>query len=142
MTDELQNNVAAALGQAVAILVLEDRSDVLTLMVEVLEGVSASVAVAGAASLAQARALLNASSFDLLIFDLNLPDGRSSELVAEIRAGQFPNIPSGVKVVMTTTAPRREIESLLKLFDEFLPKPWTIEQLQETARSWLDGKLK
>lgn len=136
MSNELRNNEAAPSREA-AILVLEDERVVRQLMEEVLKGVTPFVVAAG--SQAEARVLLAARSFDLLIFDLNQPEGRSSDLASEIRDGRFPLIRRDVPIVVTTTVARSEIEPLLKVFNELLPKPWRNPELQGMARKWLDG---
>ena len=72
-----------ALTHSVRILVVDDEPDLRTLYELTLLRAGYDVQVA--ANLAQARALLNAQSFHVLITDMRLPDGLGLELIHELR---------------------------------------------------------
>jgi CheY-like chemotaxis protein len=65
------------------ILLVEDHEDTARVMRRILE--SAGYKVAHAGGVADARALASATTFDILISDVGLPDGTGLELMQELR---------------------------------------------------------
>lgn len=78
-------------------------------------------------TLEEARALLKTTRFDLVILDLNLPDGDGMDLLREIRAD--PRI-MGVPVVVVT-AHDRQPEARSSGCFHFLNKPFTARELRD-----------
>lgn len=123
-----------------SILVLDDDRSVRDLVAEILAGVASSVVTVE--TVEGARKLLREGSFDLLVFDLNLPDGMSSTLATEIRAGTLPLVRRDVPILLTSTVSSDEVKPLLTLFSAFISKPWRIEQLRGIAQELLAGQVK
>lgn len=94
-------------------------------------------AVAQAATLAQARALLQGQDFALLILDVNLPDGSGLDLVRDLRA-------AGHRVpILLLTANDLELDEVTGLeagADDYITKPFSLAVLQ--AIGMTDRQLK
>jgi len=107
------------------ILVLEDDKALRKYVEDALRAKRYSVSPA--ASLQEARELLERDTFDLLVTDLRLPDGMSLALLKEIEAR--PQRP--VVVVMTGNA---SVESAVECMRhgafEYLVKPFSLDQLE------------
>lgn len=73
-------------------LVVEDDVAMQARLAGVLTGIDSAAEVVMAGSLAQARALLAARRFALVLVDMGLPDGDGGELIAELQAQQ-PQLP-------------------------------------------------
>jgi DNA-binding response OmpR family regulator len=67
------------------VLVVEDEPELLVLMGRALE--RGGFAVDVASDLAQAAGLLEAAPYEILVLDLNLPDGDGLTLLRQLRAG-------------------------------------------------------
>lgn len=84
-------------------------------------------AVAQAATLAQARALLQGQDFALLILDVNLPDGSGLDLVRDLRA-------AGHRVpILLLTANDLELDEVTGLeagADDYITKPFSLAVLR------------
>ena len=100
------------------ILLIEDSVDVIAWTSRVLEEMGAKVCVA--TSLALARAMLTTESFALAIVDVELPDGRGTALVREIRdAGRVPMV-----IVFSAHAFDDDVvEGLVAGADDYIGKP-------------------
>lgn len=86
--------------------------------------------VDAAASLAQARALLEARDYDLLLVDAQLPDGAGATLLREVR--RHAATPALAHTAGTT---RDELDALIDAgFAEVLAKPLTALQLLHAMR--------
>lgn len=68
-----------------SVLVLEDHPETRQWLVEMSQAVFIDTDVRQAASLAQANQLLNESSFDLALIDLNLPDGTGTDFIKVLK---------------------------------------------------------
>ena len=82
-----------------------------------------------AGSLAEARARLAATAFDLVLLDLWLPDGDGLTLAREIRA---MGTTRPVVVVVSGSAQKDEQAAALTVADEFLLKPFAPASLVAT----------
>ncbi|HSF91733.1 MAG TPA: response regulator transcription factor [Paracoccaceae bacterium] len=112
------------------LLLLEDTPDVA-------EAVVASFARSGAAvdhaaSVADARDLLAVQSYEVLVLDINLPDGSGTDLLAELRrAGNT------VPVLMLTA--QFEVEDRVAALDsgadDYLVKPFDLRELEARVRA-------
>lgn len=111
------------------ILLLEDDPVSAAFLSAAIEGLPARVDAAG--TLAEARALASTHAHDLWLFDANLPDGRSADLLAELRG-------YGILVAAlahTADARRDELDALIDAgFEEVLQKPLSVAQLQGAIR--------
>lgn len=86
-------------------------------------------------SLAKARETLAEDRFDLLILDVNLPDGSGLDLLRQIRAG------GDTTPVILLTANDLELDEVTGLeagADDYITKPFTLAVL----RAWVNAQLR
>jgi len=122
------------------ILILDD-DPVNRSLIKAIVGRSSEPALTGAVlreagSLAEARAALAAEPIDLLLLDVQLPDGLGLELAAELRAsgGRRPAI-----VALTASVlPADQQAALSAGCDAFLAKPYPADDLVRTSRFLLE----
>ena len=112
------------------LLLVEDTPDVA-------EAIALSFARAGdtldcAVDLKQARASLSVQHYDVLILDINLPDGSGRELLSELR-----NERSTIPVLMLTAriGIEERVASLDDGADDYLTKPFDLRELQARVRA-------
>jgi two-component system, chemotaxis family, chemotaxis protein CheY len=110
------------------ILVVDDDDDIRRFNAEALTG--SGYHVEAAVDGAQGWAALNASRYDLLITDNNMPNLTGIELVKKINAARMP-----VPVILASGMPHAE-EAELRLAAT-LPKPFTLEELLGTVKKVL-----
>ncbi len=111
------------------ILLLEDDPVSAAFLSAAIEGLPAQVDVAG--TLAEARGMASAHTHDLWLFDANLPDGRGTDLLAELR-GRGMTVRA---LAHTADARRDELDALIDAgFEEVLLKPLSVAQLQGAIR--------
>jgi two-component system response regulator PilR (NtrC family) len=81
-------------------------------------------------NLADARARLKEMHFDILLTDLNLPDGDGTELVHEAK------VLHGLKAIALTgrISPEERAKGLKAGFDFYLTKPIDYRELKEALR--------
>jgi DNA-binding NarL/FixJ family response regulator len=65
-------------------LILEDFADTRVWLCEVLHEAFRDIAITEAATVAQAKKLLDAQTFDLALIDINLPDGNGIDVIRDI----------------------------------------------------------
>ena len=104
---------------------------------EVAEAISVSFARAGdtldcASDLKQARASLSMQNYDVVILDINLPDGSGRELLNELRCAR-----STIPVLMLTAriGIEERVASLDGGADDYLTKPFDLRELQARCRA-------
>ncbi len=90
--------------------------------------------VALASTCEQARDILAESSFDVIVLDLSLPDGDGLELLREWRHAGF-NEP--VLILSARDAVEDRIRGLDLGADDYLPKPFSFEELMAHVRALL-----
>jgi len=112
------------------ILVVEDDDDIRGFNAEALTG--CGYHVEAAVDGAQGWEALNASRYDLLITDNNMPKLTGIELIKKLNAARIP-----VSVILASGVPHSE-ESQLGLAAT-LPKPFTLDQLLGTVKKVLGG---
>src|SRR5438445_610370 len=83
---------------------------------------------------AEAREALCETSYDVIVLDLGLPDGDGLDLLREWRSGGF-NEP--VLILSARDAVQDRIKGLDVGADDYLPKPFSIEELLARMRSLL-----
>lgn len=113
------------------ILVVEDDDAVRDLAVEVLRIAGYNVDSAG--SIGSARVKLEAQSFEALVTDLRLPDGMSTVLAREVRAGRYTTPREAPMLLMTSLLSIKERDAMNSLFSDVLEKPWRNEELRATV---------
>jgi CheY-like chemotaxis protein/HPt (histidine-containing phosphotransfer) domain-containing protein len=111
------------------ILLLEDDPVSAAFLAAAIESLPAVADAAG--TVAQARAKAAAQTYDLWLFDANLPDGLGADLLAELRAkGQQTRA-----LAHTADARREALDALIGAgFEEVLQKPLSVAQLQGALR--------
>ncbi len=84
-----------------------------------------------ASTLEQARSLIAASTFELIVLDRNLPDGDGIELCAELRK----NACLGRILMLTAIGGTSDrVLGLNQGADDYLPKPFSWEELEARVR--------
>jgi two-component system OmpR family response regulator len=124
-------NALAALP-APRILVVDDDADIREMISQQL--VQAGFAVSAAASLAEVRETLARQPVDLIVLDLNLPDGDGVDLCRELRAA------GRAEAVIMVTARGAPIDRVLGLelgADDYLTKPFEPRELLARIRNLL-----
>ncbi len=101
------------------IMLVDDHPDFRDLMVTLLESQPDLEVVAQAGTMAEARAEAAASSFDVVVLDLGLPDGNGADLIGELREAS----PGGAVLVMSASLHPTNIERAMREgADEVLDK--------------------
>lgn len=94
--------------------------------------------VALAASGQEALQRLKAESFDLMLFDKNLPAPDGVELAVQARKLH----PQGVIVMLTAYASKESADRLVGVADEYLSKPFEIEHVRTVLNALMERKRK
>lgn len=124
-------NAPSALPSA-HILVVDDDADIREMISQQLG--RAGFTVSGAASLTEVREALARGSVDLIVLDLNLPDGDGVDLCRELRAA------GRTEAVIMVTARGAPIDRVLGLelgADDYLTKPFEPRELLARIRNLL-----
>lgn len=114
------------------VLVVDDDEDIRGLIVQ--QVAQAGFEVSHAASLAEVRQKMKTEAFDVVILDLNLPDGDGIDLCREMRAGDR------TEAVIMVTARDASIDRVLGLelgADDYLTKPFEPRELLARIRNLL-----
>ena len=111
------------------VLVVDDEPDLRNLYE--LSLVREGYQILAAGSVAEARALMAEQSFDVLITDMNLPDGQGLELLHDIARGQ-----RGERSIVITAYGSAEnaVESLKSGAFDYLTKPVDLKQFRAVVR--------
>ncbi len=114
------------------VLVVDDESDIRELLELTL--LRMGLAVASAASVAEANALLKTQRFDLCLTDMRLPDGDGLELVRHIgeHCGDLP-----VAVITAYGSAENAVAALKAGAFDYLSKPVSLEDLRTLVKSAL-----
>jgi two-component system KDP operon response regulator KdpE len=125
------------IGSACILLVEDEEINrvlVRTILRRAAEPVLRDARLVEAASLAQARECLATTAVDVLLLDLQLPDGSGLALVGEVRAGvpAADSVGAGPVIIMLTgdAQPARRASALAAGCDAFLDKPYTAGALK------------
>jgi DNA-binding NarL/FixJ family response regulator len=92
------------------IMLVDDHPDFRDLMAALLEGQPDLEVVAQAGSMAEARTQAAASSFDVVVLDLGLPDGNGADLIGELREAS----PGGAVLIMSASLHPTNIEKAMR----------------------------
>lgn len=114
------------------ILIVEDQPKLGVLLKQGLS--EAGYAVGSATTCAAARDALSESSYDAIVLDLGLPDGDGLDLLQQWRRSGF-NEP--VIILSARDAVQDRIRGLDFGADDYLPKPFSIQELLARLRSLL-----
>lgn len=114
------------------ILIVEDEPRVCRFIERALQELAYTVQTAR--TCAAARDALVASPFDAIVLDLGLPDGDGLELLREWRAGGFDE---PVLILSARDAVGDRIRGLNLGADDYLPKPFSVDELVARLRSLL-----
>lgn len=101
------------------------------------DGVSAGHEVVECGSIAEASKAASDQEFDLIVSDVNLPDGNGVEFIRRVRADGF----DGIAVVVTAYGTIDTAVNAMKHgADDFLQKPLKMEELPLQANKWLQQR--
>jgi FixJ family two-component response regulator len=115
------------------VLVVDDEQGLLDVVTDMVEGMDCSVTVAK--TIAQAKRKLLSDSFELLVTDVNLPDGDGTSLLPTLRRHQ----PTATAIVITgSPSVDGAITALRGGAVDFVPKPFNHTQLVDRVRKALD----
>ncbi len=114
------------------ILVVEDERKVAAFVAQALAEQAYTTRVVGGCT--AARDALANEPWDAVVLDLGLPDGDGLDLLAEWRAGGF-NEP--VLILSARDAVADRIDGLNRGADDYLPKPFSVDELVARVRSLL-----
>ncbi|HSV14430.1 MAG TPA: response regulator, partial [Tepidisphaeraceae bacterium] len=115
------------------VLIVDDEPALVELINDVVGGLQCKVTVAR--TIAQAKKLLKGETFELMLTDVNLPDGNGTTLLNVLRRHQ----PTASAIVITG-APSVDgaITALRSGAVDFLPKPFDNDHLVERVRKALE----
>jgi FixJ family two-component response regulator len=115
------------------VLVVDDEQGLLDVVSDVVAGMDCTVAVAK--TIAQAKRKLTGEAFELLVTDVNLPDGDGMSLLTTMRRHQ----PTATAIVITgSPSVDGAISALRGGAVDFVPKPFNHAQLVDHVRKALD----
>ncbi len=127
----------------VRLLIVEDESGLAGALRIGLEREGYAVDLAG--SCAQAREKLSVWAYDVLLLDINLPDGDGFTLADEIRAGRAESV-SGpdMRILMLTARSRLpdRVRGLDAGADDYLVKPFALAELSARLRAILRREVR
>lgn len=123
---------AEAAREPANVLVVDDEPSILDVVASVMA--LAGHAVTTAATGTQALALARARSFDLVVLDVNLPDRDGFEIVDLLRA-EGRDVP--VLFLTARTEPASAVEGLSRGGDDYLRKPFDLDELSARAHALL-----
>lgn len=109
--------------------------DSLTVRMDLVEGLyDAGFDVIGCGSLAEARASLAQSRFDVVILDVRLSDGDGVDLLCELRAAEETIGRTPVMMLSSETDVRDRVRGLATGADEYAGKPYVLSYVVARAR--------
>ena len=114
------------------VLIVDDEADIRELLEITLQRMA--LQTCSAASLAEARDLLDAQEFHLCLTDMRLPDGSGLDVIRHIQRAQ-PELP--VAVITAYGSVETAVESLKVGAFDFISKPVALEQLRSVIASAL-----
>lgn len=122
--------------QAGTILVVEDRSDVLILVADLLRGAGYRVLEAPSPAVGISYAERSANSIDLVLTDVAMPGMRGPELARRLRA-----LRPGLKIIFMTGFPDQMdlVREKVSLDSAVIQKPFGPEELLSTVEALLAG---
>jgi len=137
MTPVLSKAPALAIGKA-RILVVDDEPSLVELAGDVI-GRQLPCRLMAAQNIEQARGVIEKETIDLLVVDVNLPDGDGTTLLETLRKRQ-PQ--AGAIVITGAPSVDRAVTALRQGAVDFVAKPFSASQLMEHVKSALDLQAK
>jgi len=125
-------------SRSMRLLVVEDEEDLAEGLRVGLTRAGYAVDVAGTSARAADRLAVN--EYDLMLLDINLPDGDGFELCRALRTGKLPTPgPTDVRVLMLTARGRVDdrVRGLDEGADDYLVKPFALSELLARIRALL-----
>ena len=120
------------------VLILDDVQVNQEVLAEALLSRCAPLRIERANSVHQARTLLQRHPFDLIFFDLYLPDGRGDALLMELRAHTDWRASTALAIAVTADTDPDCARGLLAAgFIEVLVKPWRLSVIEQIADRYL-----
>lgn len=114
---------------SISVLIVDDDEKVLRLLKRYLDDFEFSVSTKSSVKLA--FEYLNANKFDLLLLDLNLPDGHGFDLAKFVRS----NYDCGIIIISASDQNIDKIVSLEIGADDYIQKPFDLRELLARMRS-------
>ena len=125
--------IASKIKHRPRVLVVDDEQGLLDVVSDVVHSMDCTVTVAK--TLAQAKRKLLGEDFELLVTDVNLPDGDGTSLLSTLRRHQ----PTATAIVITgSPSVDGAINALRCGAVDFVPKPFNHTQLVDHVRKALD----
>lgn len=118
----------------VGILVVEDEIELAKSIAEIIRNKVKGVNIFEAHSILEAKTLMYKNKPDIVILDINLPDGRGTDLYKEYK--EF--YPEGVAIYLT--AIDSDIEKLIAFelgADDYIVKPFNVNELTAKINNWV-----
>ena len=119
------------------VLIVEDDEILRGLLIKGLD--QEGIYVRGAGSCAEARILVEQGQPDLLVLDINLPDGNGLALLEQLRQAPFR---LSVPVVVMSSLPITRGELRQHAVDTFMPKPLSVQTFVHKVQTILAGNEK
>ncbi len=119
------------------VLIVDDSVTVRMDLIETFE--AAGFATRSASSLAEARAALARGGLDLLMVDVQLPDGDGIDLVAEVRRGERRHLP--IMVLSSEAEVRDRVRGLRTGADDYVGKPYDAAYVLGRARELVKAPM-
>lgn len=123
------------------VLIVEDHdADLMRLMLTRSRNpVTAAATVVTVGDLTSARAELAATPYDLILLDIDLPDGNGLDLAQETTGSAAPHRPT-VVAVTASAIPAERSRILARGCDDFVSKPYDPQQLVNVVASHLSAR--
>lgn len=138
------SQVATSARQPARLLVVDDDERLRGLLVEALA--LDDYHTQGAGTVAAARRLLQFCAFDLLLLDVNLPDGVGYELLRELRSGELRSAERGllqlpVMLISGRSGEYDRIRGFEYGCDDYIVKPYSFGELRGRIRAVLRRQM-
>ena len=116
------------------IVLIEDAPDVLRILTRLIQRLAPDAALITAVGGAEALARIGDRPVTLAIVDYHLPGGHGLTLVEALKKGT-----PAARIILITAAPTDALEqrALAAGVDAFLPKPFTLAELEQVVRAVL-----
>lgn len=118
----------------VKILVVEDEVEIAKNLIEILKNKLQNVEVYWAKSVKESRELILKNKPNLVILDINLPDGRGTDINKEYKE----LYPDGVVIFLTSID--SDIEKIVALelgAEDYITKPFNVNELLAKVKNWV-----
>ncbi|KEO75660.1 LytR/AlgR family response regulator transcription factor [Anditalea andensis] len=121
-------------NHTISCLIIEDEAQSRLYVKDILEGTGDFTAIWEAQDLKEAEAIIREQSPQLLVMDINLPDGDSFELLAKLRQSA-PG--KSFKIIFTTAYANYAVEAFKYSALDYLLKPFTPTELLKAVHKVL-----